>query len=75
LKTNINKNTILKDKIRKKKQIKDKKKRPKEISPGAQAKQAHMSEPCLFCFSFLKGRKTFVGKKKKQHQVAHCILT
>jgi hypothetical protein len=74
LKTNLNKNTILKDKIRKKNKSRTKKKRPKEISLGAQAKQAHMSEPRLFCFSFLKGRKTFVGKKK-QHQVAHCILT
>jgi hypothetical protein len=64
LKKNLNKNTILKDKI-KKKQIKDKKKQKAQRNQPRGAGQAspHVRASFIFLFYFFKGWKTFVGKK------------
>jgi hypothetical protein len=75
LKTNLNKNTILKNKIRKKTNQGQKKKQKAQRNQPRSAGQAspHVRASFIFFF-FFKGAEDICWEKKK-HQVAHCILT
>jgi hypothetical protein len=74
LKTNINKNTILKDKIRKKTNQGQKKKAQRNQPRSAGQASPHV-RALFILFFFFKGAEDICWEKKKQHQVAHCILT